>query len=157
MVLPQAMAWVQYWFRVLSLKFCGKSKKICGDISPQSPAFCMYVEKFAKKHTNITGWKFNKSLVLVEHQLIFSSFYSRGLPPTPPAEGKRENWCSDNFHNLLGRFVIFTISKHLSHSCPRLWRNCWRLAVWDHVCLSALVDHRPDLRFCEIDDTCIYC
>ena len=42
MVLPQAMAWVQYWFRVLSLKFCGKSKKICGDNSPQSPAFCMY-------------------------------------------------------------------------------------------------------------------
>ena len=27
MVLPQAMAWVQYWFRILSLKFCGKSKK----------------------------------------------------------------------------------------------------------------------------------
>ena len=42
MVLPQAMAWVQYCFRVLSLKFCGKSKKNCGDISPQSPAFCMY-------------------------------------------------------------------------------------------------------------------
>ena len=31
MVLPQAMAWVQYWFRVLSLKFGGKSKKIGGD------------------------------------------------------------------------------------------------------------------------------
>ena len=44
-------------FRVLSLKFCGKSKKICGDISPQSPAFCMYVEKFAKKHTNINWVK----------------------------------------------------------------------------------------------------
>ena len=43
MVLPhQAMAWVQYWFRVLGLKFCGKSKKNCGDISPQSPAFFMY-------------------------------------------------------------------------------------------------------------------
>ena len=42
MVLPQAMAWVQYWFRVLSLKFCRKSKKICGDISQLSPAFCMY-------------------------------------------------------------------------------------------------------------------
>ena len=42
MVLPQAMAWVQYWFRVLSLKFCGKSKKNCGDISQLSPAFCMY-------------------------------------------------------------------------------------------------------------------
>ena len=42
MVLPQAMAWVQYWFCVLSLKFCGKSKKICGDISQLSPAFCMY-------------------------------------------------------------------------------------------------------------------
>ena len=42
MMLPQAIAWVQYWFRVLSLNFCGKSKKICGDISPQSPAFCMY-------------------------------------------------------------------------------------------------------------------
>ena len=28
MVLPQAMAWVQYWFCVLSLKFCGKSKKL---------------------------------------------------------------------------------------------------------------------------------
>ena len=46
MVLPQAMAWVQYWFRVLSLKFCRKSKKNCGDISPQSPAFCMYVWQF---------------------------------------------------------------------------------------------------------------
>ena len=42
MVLPQAMAWVQYWFRVVSLKFCGKSKKNCGDISQVSPAFCMY-------------------------------------------------------------------------------------------------------------------
>ena len=42
MVLPQAMTWVQYWFRVLSLKFCGTSKKICGDISQLSPAFCMY-------------------------------------------------------------------------------------------------------------------
>ena len=42
MVLPQAMAWVQYWFRILSLKFCGKSKKNCGDISQVSPAFCMY-------------------------------------------------------------------------------------------------------------------
>ena len=45
MVLPQAMAWVQYWFRVLSLRFCGKSKKNCGDISQLSPAFCMYVLK----------------------------------------------------------------------------------------------------------------
>ena len=42
MVLPQATAWVQYWFCVLSLKFCGKSKKNCGDISQVSPAFCMY-------------------------------------------------------------------------------------------------------------------
>ena len=42
MVLPQAMAWGQYWFRVLSLEFCGKSKKNCGDISQVSPAFCMY-------------------------------------------------------------------------------------------------------------------
>ena len=46
MVLPQAMAWVQYWFRVLSLKFCGKSKTICGDISQVSPAFCMYASYF---------------------------------------------------------------------------------------------------------------
>ena len=36
------MAWVQYWFRVLSLKFCGKSKKNCRDISQVSAAFCMY-------------------------------------------------------------------------------------------------------------------
>ena len=50
MVLPQAMAWVQYWFRVLSLKFCGKSKKICGDISQLSPAFCMY-ESSLWKHS----------------------------------------------------------------------------------------------------------
>ena len=42
MVLPQAMTWVQYWFRVLSLKFYGKSKKNCGDISQVYPAFCMY-------------------------------------------------------------------------------------------------------------------
>ena len=46
MVLPQAMAWVQYWFRVLSLKFCGKSKKICGDISQVSPAFCIYAPRY---------------------------------------------------------------------------------------------------------------
>ena len=49
MVLPQAMAWVQYWFRVLSLKFCGKSKKNCGDISQVSPAFCMYDCKLLAK------------------------------------------------------------------------------------------------------------
>ena len=126
------------------------------------------LEKFAKIHTQWLDIVFTEGKhywvktsinpgVLVEHQLIFSSFCSRGLPPTPPAEGKMENWCSDNFHNLLGGFVIFTISKHLSHSCPLLCCNCGRLAVWDHVCLSALVDHRPDLRFCEIDDTCIYC
>ena len=46
MVLPQAMAWVQYWFRVLSLKFCKKSKKNCRDISQVSPAFCMYGNPF---------------------------------------------------------------------------------------------------------------
>ena len=123
---------------------------------PQLPRWLEFRYNMYRRRT-LTGWKFNKSGVLVEHQLIFSSFYWRGLPPTPPAEGKMENWCSDNFHNLLGGFVIFTISKHLSHSCPLLCCNCWRLAVWDHVCLSALVDHRPDLRFCEIDDTCIYC
>ena len=39
---------VQYWFRVLSLKFCGKSKKNCRDISPQSPAFCMYDYRFGQ-------------------------------------------------------------------------------------------------------------
>ena len=50
MVLPQAMAWVQFWFRVFSLKFCGKSKKICGDISQVSPAFCMYVPKVSSSH-----------------------------------------------------------------------------------------------------------
>ena len=50
MVLPQAMAWVQYWFRVLSLKFCGKSKKNCGDISQVSPAFCMYESRTADSH-----------------------------------------------------------------------------------------------------------
>ena len=57
MVLPQAMAWVQYWFRVLSLKFCGKSKKICGDISQLSPAFCMYGHKvlYASK-TRTSYW-----------------------------------------------------------------------------------------------------
>ena len=48
MVLPQAMVWVQYWFRVLSLKFCRKSKKICGDISQVSPAFCIYGLRFLK-------------------------------------------------------------------------------------------------------------
>ena len=52
MVLPQAMAWMQYWFRVLSLKFCGKSKEICGDISPVSPAFCMYVLSITFHPTN---------------------------------------------------------------------------------------------------------
>ena len=116
--------------------------------SPQLRTFSHALNMYRRR--TLTGWKFNKSGVLVEHQLIFSSFYWRGLPPTPPAEGKMENWCSDNFHNLLGGFVIFTISKHLSHSCPLLCCNCWRLAVWDHVCLSALVDHRPDLRFVKL-------
>ena len=66
MVLPQAMAWVQYWFRVLSLKFCGKSKKNCGDISPQSPAFCMYASHcmigvHTRVHAKIRGWLHWKS------------------------------------------------------------------------------------------------
>ena len=39
MVLPQAMAWVQYWFRVLSLKFCGKSKKKLRGYIPAIPRF----------------------------------------------------------------------------------------------------------------------
>ena len=43
MVLPQAMAWVHYWFCVLSLKFCGKSKKIAGIYPSYPPLFaCMY-------------------------------------------------------------------------------------------------------------------
>ena len=42
MVLPQAMAWVQYWFRVLSLKFCGKSKKFAVIYHRYHPLFaCM--------------------------------------------------------------------------------------------------------------------
>ena len=59
MVLPQAMAWVQYWFRVLSLKFCGKSKKNCGDISQLSPAFCMYgLHSDKGGHRKITSYSF---------------------------------------------------------------------------------------------------
>ena len=42
MVLPQAMAWVQYWFCVLSLKFCGKSKKFVEIKSPETLLFWMY-------------------------------------------------------------------------------------------------------------------
>ena len=43
MVLPQAMAWVQYWFHVLSLKFYGKSKKIAVIYHRYHPLFaCMH-------------------------------------------------------------------------------------------------------------------
>ena len=61
MVLPQAMAWVQYWFRVLSLKFCGKSKKNCGDISQVSPTFCMYasIEMEVKWTWKEIVWKYD--------------------------------------------------------------------------------------------------
>ena len=72
--------------------------------SPQLRTFSHALNMYRRR--TLTGWKFNKSGVLVEHQLIFSSFYWRGVPPTPPAEGKMENWCSDNFHNLL--FFLFT-------------------------------------------------
>ena len=76
MVLPQAMAWVQYWFRVLSLKFCGKSKKICGDISPVSPAFLMYASKHLHK------WMHNHigCICLTFFQCAFSNVSSNGLP-----------------------------------------------------------------------------
>ena len=61
MVLPQAMAWVQYWFRVFSLEFCGKSKKICWDISQVSPAFCMYApdgaNNWSKRCANKNDWR----------------------------------------------------------------------------------------------------
>ena len=44
MVLPQAMAWVQYWFRILSLKFCGKSKKFAEIYLHNLPLFaCMSI------------------------------------------------------------------------------------------------------------------
>ena len=59
MVPPQAMAWVQYWFHVLSLKFCGKSKKNCGDIPQVSPAFCMYGHcsyKFLDHYLGLSGF-----------------------------------------------------------------------------------------------------
>ena len=58
MALPQAMAWVQYWFRVLSLKFCGKSKKIAEIYLHNLPLFaCMIIAK-----GNIYLIKFNETL-----------------------------------------------------------------------------------------------
>ena len=76
MVLPQAMAWVQYWFRVLSLKFCGKSKKKCGDISPQSPAFCMYGHRYSQ--AGIFWCALNVSLRAYSAQLGCSTAHVKG-------------------------------------------------------------------------------
>ena len=70
MVLLQAKAWVQYWFRVLSLKFCGKSKKICGDISPQSPAFCMYAKLLLERFP-LLSW--------VTENLILTSYFTKKI------------------------------------------------------------------------------
>ena len=62
----------KYWFRVLSLKFCGKSKKICGDISPQSPAFCMYAEDLCTSLTDTNPTHIATEFVL--WQVGFASF-----------------------------------------------------------------------------------
>ena len=77
MVLPQAMVRVQYWFRVLSLKFCGKSKKICGDISPQSPAFCMYDSRLKIQIQHII----NMNMAHHKYRLAYNTPEAeRGLP-----------------------------------------------------------------------------
>ena len=83
MVLPQAMAWVQYWFRVLSLKFYGKSKKNCGNISQVSPAFCMYVRRPYLQQENI-----HKVPVSLEFSLAFGF------------EDQREIWICSKFWGI---------------------------------------------------------
>ena len=82
MVQPQAMAWVQYWFRVLSLKFCGKSKKICGDISQVSPAFCMY------------GWTSTNTRVSYCKKVLQTKHYSQVFqkPALPALSSSLQHW-----------------------------------------------------------------
>ena len=102
MVLPQAMAWMQYWFRVLSLKFCGKSKKICGDISPVSPAFSMYVPGLQKFSNNLFQEKISATsfkdlgcspqTALSRNVSCCKTYFADQAPPTLLSNGQQAAW-----------------------------------------------------------------
>ena len=123
MVLPQAMAWVQYWFRILSLKFCGKSKKICGDISPQSPAFCMYVPR--------------KPFVVNVENWISCSWFKLALEDLP-------RLCS------LSLWFILKISNFSAHISPQNVKNAPHFSVALHWRLKILIGKSAEHMWCEI-------
>ena len=65
MVLPQAMAWVQYWFRVLSLKFCGKFKK-------KLRRYISTISRFLHVWVSVPKWKRGCSQLGLLFQEIFN-------------------------------------------------------------------------------------
>ena len=109
MVLPQAMAWVQYWFRVLSLKFCGKSKKIAEILSPETLLFSMYVCHLTSA---ISSWFFDKSVRSWEKKStlnLFKPYFRLDLEGTKLVK----NLVSRDFSKILQKFhFLISISSH---------------------------------------------
>ena len=93
MVLPQAMAWVQYWFRVLSLKFGGKSKKIGGDLSPVSPAFCMYDYTIKSKMMEINDGEHSNKCNQCEYSSSNAGTFRRHLKKHSGVKSNKCNQC----------------------------------------------------------------
>ena len=130
MVLP----WGQYWFCVLSLKFCGKSKKICGDISQVSPAFCMY------------------ALVSICHlllSLIFPFFHFHSCSPQILTHLSINLLLSLALGMMGSSILSARVTIRYSH-CPvggynsHLWQ-CWSNMVWllngqDNGCVGLWID-----------------
>ena len=116
------MAWVQYWFRVLSLKFCGKSKKNCGDISQVSPAFCMYAGpivhesmliQFPSDMTTIGEWK--------------TAIASRQISKRGSTSAAR-NSALTTLYTLCHSYSdlrIHQVPPNVCHTYSKFWANCY--------------------------------
>ena len=118
MVLPQAMAWVQYWFCVISLIFCRKSKKNCGIYLRYLPLFaCM-----PKGWVHITSCYTNPDQIAISESRLsivgletlsgripfVQHFFRHGLPFT-----YCENFVSRSEMGLLNYYWVFLAIKSL--------------------------------------------
>ena len=111
MVLPQAMAWVQYWFRVLSLKFCGKSKKKLRGYIPAIPRF-LHVWPKRKQHISKRG--FPKTIKAKSSKLVLPGFRPKShriLHMTAPPSRQYKKKMQPN---------ILKVKKFNKKSCPLL-------------------------------------
>ena len=123
MVLPQAMAWVRYWFRVLSLKFCGKSKKKIAEIYLRYlPLFACMVETSQElripslvpilceaKIWHLVNWEYRNNC----HKLWYWHSQLRPSIDNSPIDIFQKFSIKDRIRNFCDVLVKIQVSEHL--------------------------------------------